>query len=312
MKRYLQALRSLSVAALMASACQGAHAYLTNPGTCTTDSATIVSMEESPLDGANQVFDLSPGGRSATSCFGVITGLNDPADPSPNIGELGDGLLNGEGGLIDPLQFIQPGQLLDLDGDGNPTDPGWIFLGKVESANGQDEYVMDGYNKPLNIDDILTFSLKCTSATGDVCREGTWSLETELDIVQTVQTVLGRSSFDHLAFVLKGGNAFAIYDFDFNILLQELLAAGSGFDFETPYSFTGTWNMDDFVFPNDNGRGGLDPRAMSHVSVWVRDPLDATSIPEPGTIGLVALALVGLALAGIRRNGALVPVDRRH
>lgn len=276
----------------------GASAYLINPNTCTTDSFAITKMETSPLDGNGVVFEAPPNVDS-TSCFGVVDGNDHQGGlsaPNPNIGELNDGLLNGEGNIVSPLQFISASQLLDLDGDGTATDPGWLFLGSVDGG-GSGIFVMDGYNKPLAIDDILALTLTCTGAGGDACTIGTWTLTTELDIIDVVQALLGRNSFDHLAFVTKSAQGFAIYDFDFNIILQSLLdAGGAGFDYVTPYSFTGIWNTDDFTNQRGNSQN------YSHISVWARDPLSTTQVPVPGTLALLGLGLVVFGFVRRRKN----------
>ena len=273
----------------------GAWAYLTNPGTCTTDSVSITQMETSPLDGTGVIFQAPPNVYS-TSCFGVVDGNDHQhglSAPDPNIGQFNDGLLNGQGNIVSPLQFISSSQLQDLDGDGNFTDPGWIFLGSVDSEAGT-QVTMDGYDKPLNIDDVLAFNLSCSGAADDPCTEGTWQLTTTLDIIEKVTPILGLNSFDHLAFVIKASNSYAIYDFDFNEILQMLLAAGgSGFNFHTPYSLTGTWDTRDFF--NNKGKA----HAYSHISLWVRDPSDITQVPLPGTLALLSL---GLLLLGLSRK----------
>jgi len=259
---------------------------------CTTDSFSIKTIEKSPLDNAGLIFS---GTQNATSCIGLYTG-NDtagiPEVPKENIGRLGDGLLNGQPNknVALPANWFQnpsvPSPLLDLDGDGKATDPGWIYLGKSESGN------FSAADKPLgiDIDDILNVKTTCSNQK---CTAGTWSLETSLDIITKVQSVLGRNSFDHLAFVLVSANAFAVYDFDFN-----LLSAGvPGFDYTTPYSFTGTWNTDDFRNQNDQAQ------AVSHISIWARDPAptEVNQVPEPGSLALVGLSLAALAFAGKRR-----------
>ncbi len=110
----------------------------------------------------------------ASACVGLLSGNDKPSPSGHNIGEYGDGLLNGAtqtGGnpdsslnsyntLFDPfyneadplnplamdgsegynpnLAFISPSDLQDFDGldDGNDykTDPGWVYLGKDEGG----------------------------------------------------------------------------------------------------------------------------------------------------------------------------------
>lgn len=264
------------------------------PPPCTLDSFTITKIEKSPLDGNNVIYS---GSQNATKCVGLLSG-NDSGNPfntnNPNIGHLNDGLLNGQEGLLSPTWFnnpATPSPMLDLDNNGTYTDPGWIFLGKAEQQG--TSFGMDPYDKPLDLGDILNVQFKCTGSGDSACTKGTWSLETSLDIIEQVQAVLGRNSFDHLAFVIKASTEFAVYDFDFN----ELSAGLPGFGYSTPYSFTGTWNTDDFV--NKKGKA----QNVSHFSVWARDPVPAATneVPEPGVVFLVALGLLGVAAAQRRR-----------
>lgn len=289
-------LQLLPIALLGLLASTDAAAYLTNPGNCTTDSVTIKTIEKSPLDGNGVIFSSPPASAiNASSCFGLVEG-NDSgnlSNPNPNIGQLGDGLLNGQRNIISPTQFINSSQLLDLDKNGTATDPGWIYLGKVESGGAN---TWSGHDKPLNIDDILDVTMTCTGSGSDSCKQGTWTLETSLDIIKEVQQVLGRNAFDHLAFVIKAGNRYAIYDFDFNIIAESLIDSGL-FDFTTPYSFTGNWDTGDFPNPNGNNT-----QNMSHISLWARDPLPTNNVPAPGTLALTALGFIVLSLSMRRQK----------
>jgi len=260
---------------------------------CSVDSFSIKTVEVSPLNGAGTIFS---GTQNATSCKGLYTG-NDSGNPfnnpNPNIGQLGDGLLNGQAGVLSPTWFNNPSApspMLDLDNNGSYTDPGWIYLGKTENGTGS-SFVMDAYDKPLDLASILNVKMNCV---GD-CTQGTWSLETSLDIIEQVQNVLGRNSFDHLAFVIKASDRFAVYDFDFNMLSSGI----PGFNYTTPYSFTGEWNTDDFLNPKNSNA-----QDFSHISVWARDPVGTppTLLPEPGSLLLTGLGLIAMVMAMVQKR----------
>ncbi|PKO87327.1 MAG: hypothetical protein CVU18_11075 [Betaproteobacteria bacterium HGW-Betaproteobacteria-12] len=266
----------------LAIASLGVFSLTAQAATCTNDSFVITTMTSS-VDATSVL--LPPGGIQSTSCYGVIAG-NDAQggtlEPNPNLGYLNDGLLNGEGGKISPTQFISASQLQGLENPNNLVDPGWIMLGTLGGNSGELNY----YDKPLDISKLLTFEM-FENANGI---GGTWSLTTVPNIVQILNDagIFDRNYFDHLAFVVKAGSGpsdggWAVYDFDFNILLAAFPGA---FDLTTPYSFTGTWNMNDF--------GDKD---ISHMSVWARDPISANSVPVPGTVLLLGLGLVALGFA---------------
>ena len=90
---------------------------------------------------------------------------------SNNIGEENDVLLNGQGDLFDGMEFIDEEDLLDLDGNGNATDPGWIHLGDAWKNWGRgfttfyDELGPnpEGDNPTLSIEinDLLTLTFGC-------------------------------------------------------------------------------------------------------------------------------------------------------
>lgn len=290
-----------------------AQAFLLDPATCTTDALTITRMEESPIDGNNVVFD---GEIASTQCFGVNTqgapANNDNADgrssPSPNIGHLYDGFLNGEplssgpnagdpNTALDPYLFIDsPGvddspslsQPHDIPGNDSIHDPGWIHLAGIDGTTGNTTYSQLGTGEgALDIGDLVQITWECL-ITG--CGAGTWTLETQPNIVEMVQELLGPNAFDHLAISIFQANKLAIYDFDFTILAQPGNELEGLVDFVTPYSFTGTWSMVDFA-PQGN--------SFSHVNFWARDPLVIQTVSAPASWALILAGL--LCLAGCRR-----------
>lgn len=264
---------------------------------CSVNQVTINKIEVTPLDGQGIVYQAPPP-LTSTGCV-FVDGQNDTGTllPTNNIGELNDGVMNGEGGLLSPTQFTanNPVPLMALNADGLVNDPGWIRLGEVGGDVTTFKYEdVKGYG----IDNLLSVSMTCTSGGTDQCLAGTWSLETKSNIIELVTNLLnGRKSFDHLAFILKAGNGFAVYDFDFNVLAADIVAwqaahpGSSQFDFDTPYAFTGTWSDGDFLNPNNNNF-----KALSHMSVWVRDPVTTNTVPAPGTLLLLGAALLAMGL----------------
>lgn len=268
---------------------------IANTGSCTFGSVAITSMFSS-TDGAQ----VLPAGASidSTKCFGVIAGndaQNGTNTPTPNLGYLGDGLLNGgylkNGSYVDPGFFLTDGSTYQaLKDPTQAVDPGWIMLGTLGSGLGKmDGYTVTNGSTTLDLDSVLSFTMNLN---------GTWSLNTKSDIVDTLNAagMFNRSYFDQLAFVIKAGSGakdknggWAIYDFNFNKLLTQLPVGA--FDLMQPYSFTGTWNTADF--------GG---KSISHMSLWARDPIStpSTDVPLPGTVFLMGVGM--LALGVVRRK----------
>jgi hypothetical protein len=233
-----------------------------------------------------------PGAISATSCAGVYTGNDGPAlNPSPNLGYLNDGLLNGQFGLLSPTQFISSSQLQALKTPGSLVDPGWIKLGQMDDKNaGELVYsTITPGGAPFSLSNVLKYTQTQTSNIG-----GSWLLTVDKNIVNLLAAAgLSRSTFDHLAFEVKSSTSWAVYDFDFNLINAN--AGGSAFDLNVPYTLSGTWTMNgDFQNASSN------PQDISHMSVWARDPLPSNQVPVPGTLFLVAIGLVSLGVMGVR------------
>jgi len=285
---------------------------------CSVKGATLTSVQYSNLDidplvpanttGGAYGDDLLAGddannGYYSTDCRGLFDGNDDQTvtySTGRNIGELNDGLLNGGSPYLNGLEFINPAtDLLDIDGNGDATDPGWIHLGKFEDIN-DDKDIYDwktnysditsyDNSKTINIGDVLELTFTCDPQDEmNDCKKVNWSLTTDKDIVDTVQDILGKSTFDHLAFSVKTGQNWAVYDFDFNqIFGNEIFGLGNNvFDFTTAYALSGQLSLGE-----DFGKG------MSHINVYARDPAQiTTTIPEPSTIAIFGLSLIGLSL----------------
>ncbi len=288
-----------------------------------------VQLAYDPIDPATPILNVSP--TYSSECIGLLSGNDNPAPSGSNIGEYGDGLLNGEaqtGGnidswlapyntLFDPLYlygldgiagntddsagpyndnlaFIEPADLQDWDGDGDHTDPGWVYLGKDDGEVGGFDYASVGDD--LDIGSVVDIEFTCAiGGSIDGCTAGTWSIMPDFDIATTLFDFFGEGVFDHLAIVFKSGNVdqetsgpdWAIYDFNFNTLFNGAL------DLTMPYNLGGSFDMGT-VF---------DGHGISHISVWARDPeftsVIITEIPEPKSTMLMLFAL-GLLVLGFK------------
>ena len=273
-------------------------------GNCNLSSVQITDITAVAPPGSNIVPANSA--IDATSCLGYVTSPdNDWGNgPTPNIGALYDGLLNeqasntkhGDSYYVPGDYFLtNPNDsMVDLDNNGSKTDPGWIRLGGAE-ATGPDEDLILSFNYDVingyDLDEVIDMSFSF---------DGTWSLTVDPAAIEFATLALGRPSvFDHLAFVMKGPNTnhegddefgeWAIYDFNFHDLIDDGWDISLG---DTAYAFAGTWDAATIF----NGKD------LSHLSVWAHDPPAGTSVPEPSTLAIFALGLIGLLLRKISKN----------
>lgn len=284
--------RNAIYGALLALAAASAHATPVQ-APCTLDSWTITSA------GVTGTPMVSTGTINDTSCIGVYGTPNNIESyfaAPPNLGYLNDGLLNGQGGIVSPTQFISPSQLLALNPatPGQKIDPGWIQLGTLAGNSGSmtASNVTPVGGSPFNLSQVVSYSQTTVPGGSGLLGSigGNWTLTVNADIVNILHSngLFSRNNFDQLAIEVKAGSNWAVYDFDFTKL--------SGFDLTKPYTLSGTWNLDDFRNPQNNA-----DQAISGLTIWARDPLTTTSVPEPGSLPLVAAGLIGLAMLAQRR-----------
>lgn len=267
-------------------------------GNCVTSSVQISNIRTiNPSGTLGSSVGGVPYPIDSTSCLGYVTSPdNDFGNgPNPNIGGLGDGLLNQEvfkNYFISGDHFLtHPNDsMVDLDGDGIKTDPGWIRLGGSDTGGTGDwSFNYDAING-YDLAQILDVTFGTRIENGNLI--GYWTLYVDPSAIPFVTNALGRPTlFDHLAFVLKGPNTnnqgadqfgeWAVYDFNFYELIDAGLEVSLG---DQTYAFTGTWDAST-VF---------DGKDLSHLSIWAHDPPISTrvQIPEPTTFMLVAFSLL--------------------
>lgn len=237
-----------------------------------------------------------PPAVSATDCYAVSGPGNDFAsDYKANTGTLYEGMFNGESFKN---YHVDPNLFLDNANDSwvDATTPGWISLAQI---NGAEEDVNDN---------LAPFEVTYSSIGGVDLKQllnitfgidngiGFWSLNFIPDadeVIKEVDKLLGRPTrFDHLAFILKGGNKhdWYMYDFSFWDLMDE---QNLSIDLNDPHSISGTWNPNLFFSGKD----------VSHIQIVAHDPPpNSTDVPEPKA--LLIFLFSGLVLMMVRRAKA--------
>ena len=225
---------------------------------------------------------------AATACAGAFEG-NDVPLPQTNLGYAGDGLLNGgKQNKNDPIEFpngafVTSSQLLDLEHPGDYVDPGWIMLGKYEGGEFKPQPI-DGDSSYVD----FTFFTVTETSPG----KGTWSFTPDAEAGKRLIAggVLTKNWFDQFALVFKSNTGFVVYDFAADLSLLGLASLPLATD--PMYQWSGTWDVTE-TLGNKN---------LSHATLWVRDPVNTTNVPEPGALALLGLGLFGVALVRRRQS----------
>ena len=243
---------------------------------CSVEDVQITKIQLT-VDGELSDIDIPV---NAISCLAVENVNNSFFNASflsnSNLGYDNDGWLNQGSELIEwwdgPGAFIDDADLLDLDGDSQVDDPGWIYVGKDEGNGFVGETSQDDDLSYTFKDDLITFS-----NGGIGSRSGEWQYTPPQNNPQDLLDLLGGDFFDQVAVVFKAGNGFAMYNFTLADLGLPPILAG---DFN--YVFGGTWNIDDTL-----------GHALSNMSFWARDPSTETvEVPEPSSMVLLLLSII--------------------
>jgi MYXO-CTERM domain-containing protein len=240
-----------------------------------------------PANQPQQPIPAEQGPIYANDCYGYVVGNNsDMALPGDNLGYDNDGWFNMQTGLWVDGAFDP--ELLDLDGDTQVDDPGWVYMGKDDGAGFKGTTIPnDDPDKEYTfVDDLFSCSTTVDGTYGTCVNyiSGFWKFTPPSTQPALLIDLLGGSFFDQVAVVFKGGNGFAIYNFTLSQLGLDPILAG-----DTKYEFGGKFDLSGTIV----NKGGQ-PAGLSNISLWARDPFLPTQVSEPGYLALLGLALLAL------------------
>jgi hypothetical protein len=341
----------ISIAATLTAAVLTSQAAQALPVLRDCDVNTVTINEYSDDGGAtwNGLPAPLPSALPASACLGVFEGNDDVSSLGDNRGIRDVGFLNDTTIFGPDGAFItDPSQLLDIAGDGEPLDAGWVYVGKLEfgdedgpdAENGTISKGNDSYT--FDISTLLEFQCPISDVNPNLgtCESednyGSWTYLPPATNPAALQTVLGTDKFfDQAAVVFKGAQNYAIYNFT--------LAALDGLaDPGDNLGYRGEWDMRTQLLtpntcelgdPGDPGDPPGDPQpepepidgvipeppepidcepssaGLSHVSLWLRDPAFEPLNDEPPP---PASSVPGPAPLGLILAGLLGLAARRR
>lgn len=258
-----------------------------NAAACSVSDVQVTSVGQfssTSADATMTTYNIAP--MDAAACAGGYDG-NDMPKPTINLGYAGDGLLNGALQTPSGDDLFPGGAFItdeyptsDLRGDGTADDPGWVMLGRIDfNRDGTGTFVPEAVGGDTS---IVLASFFTVTSNGD--GTGTWAFTPDAAVASRTEALFGKNYFDQFALVFKQAREFAAYDFT----AAQFGVAHPSVDVPI-FHFGGTFDISKTL-----GRG------LSHVSLWARDPASLNTVPEPGVLGLLGLAALGLA--GVRRR----------